>query len=194
MRYRLFIIVVTTGCLTIALSCKKRPAAQPPPTPPAAAASAPTQPLTTPPPSAARPRPVETPSPRQPTESELFSQLSLDELNRQGPLADVYFDFDRVVLTDESLASLQRNSAWLRKWTTTKIMIEGHADERGTNEYNLALGELRAVAARNYLADLGVPSGRITLVSKGEEAPFCQSHDEGCWRQNRRAHFIITGK
>ena len=82
----------------------------------------------------------------------------------------------------------------LKRWTTTKIMVEGHADSRGTNEYNLALGERRADAVRDYLVSLGLPNDRMTIVSKGEEQPFCTEETEACWQQNRRGHFIFTAK
>ena len=82
----------------------------------------------------------------------------------------------------------------MKRWTTTKVMVEGHADSRGTNEYNLALGERRADAVRDYLVSLGVPTDRITIVSKGKESPFWTDKNESCWQQNRRGHFIITAK
>ena len=82
----------------------------------------------------------------------------------------------------------------MKRWTTTKVLVEGHADSRGTNEYNLALGERRADAVRDYLVSLGIPADRITIVSKGEEQPFCSEDGETCWAQNRRGHFIVTAK
>jgi len=82
----------------------------------------------------------------------------------------------------------------MRKWDRTRVLIEGHADERGTNEYNLALGDRRAAAARDYLVNLGIDRSRISIVSKGKEAPFCTEHNEECWYENRRGHFIITAK
>jgi peptidoglycan-associated lipoprotein len=118
----------------------------------------------------------------------------LKELNDEAPLEDVFFAYDSVELTSESRASLQKNLEWLKRWTSTKFMIEGHADSRGTNEYNLALAENRAAAVRDYLASLGLPADRMTVVSKGEEQPFCQEETEACWQQNRRGHFIFTEK
>ena len=82
----------------------------------------------------------------------------------------------------------------MKRWPTTKVMVEGHADTRGTAEYNLALGERRAAAVRDYLVSLGVAADRITIVSKGKEAPFCSEETEACWQQNRRGHFLITAK
>jgi len=106
----------------------------------------------------------------------------------------VFFALDAVDLTEQSRGTLQKDVDWMKKWTTTKVMVEGHADSRGTNEYNLALGERRASVVRDYLASLGVPADRITIVSKGEEQPFCTEENETCWQQNRRGHFIVTAK
>jgi len=106
----------------------------------------------------------------------------------------VFFAYDATDITDEAKAIMQKDVDWIKKWTTTKVMVEGHADSRGTNEYNLALGERRAEAVRNYMVSLGVPLDRMTIVSKGEEQPFCSEENESCWQQNRRGHFIITAK
>jgi peptidoglycan-associated lipoprotein len=109
-------------------------------------------------------------------------------------LAEVFFDLDKADLTDMARASLQKNADWLRRWTQTRIMIEGHADSRGTSEYNLALGERRAASTRDYLVSLGVDVSRVNVVSKGKEEPFCREETEPCWALNRRGHFIITAK
>ena len=106
----------------------------------------------------------------------------------------MFFAYDATDITDEAKAIMQKDVDWIKKWTTTKVMVEGHADSRGTNEYNLALGERRAEAVRNYMVSLGVPLDRMTIVSKGEEQPFCSEENESCWQQNRRGHFIITAK
>jgi len=82
----------------------------------------------------------------------------------------------------------------MKRWTSTQITLEGHCDSRGSSEYNLALGNRRASAVREYLVNLGVPSNRVTLISKGKEQPFCSEDSESCWSQNRRGHFIITAK
>jgi peptidoglycan-associated lipoprotein len=82
----------------------------------------------------------------------------------------------------------------MKRWTSTKVMVEGHADSRGTNEYNFALGDRRAAVSRDYLTGLGIQADRITTVSKGEEQPLCQEETEACWKQNRRGHFILTAK
>jgi peptidoglycan-associated lipoprotein len=120
--------------------------------------------------------------------------MSLDELNAKEPLDDAFFAYDVADLTDATRTALQRDADWLNKWRSVHVVIEGHADERGTNEYNLALGEARANAVRAYLAGLGVDAVRVNIVSKGEEQPFCTQHEESCWIRNRRAHFIMTAK
>ena len=97
-------------------------------------------------------------------------------------------------LGDAARASLQKNAAWLRRWTSTRVLIEGHADARGTSEYNLAPGERRASAVRDYLVTLGIDASRMSIVSKGEEEPLCQEETEGCWSRNRRGHFTVTSK
>jgi peptidoglycan-associated lipoprotein len=124
----------------------------------------------------------------------LFAQKSLDQLNKERPLADVFFELDQSSIRDEGRAALTANATWLKRWSSTRISIEGHCDERGTAEYNLGLGERRANAVKAYLVELGVPADRITIVSKGKESPFCTESNESCWQQNRRGHFIITAK
>jgi peptidoglycan-associated lipoprotein len=110
------------------------------------------------------------------------------------PLSDVLFDYDQSVIRNDARPILQKNADWLRRWTSTRITIEGHCDSRGTNEYNLALGERRANAVREYLVNLGIPGDRLLAVSKGEEAPACTEESEACWQRNRRGHSIITAK
>ena len=168
--------------------------------PAAPAPAAPTPPVvvrTTPPPPPPRVSPSPPPKvdmPAEPTEEEIFARTSLADLNAKEPLDDTFFAYDRVDLTDQDRAALQRNAVWMKKWSRTHVLIEGHADERGTNEYNLALGERRAAETRNYLVSLGIDPARLNIVSKGEEAPFCTADNEGCWHLNRRGHFIITAK
>jgi peptidoglycan-associated lipoprotein len=166
----------------------------PKPQPPAPAATAPAPPPTTP---ATPPPPPPAPAPKPapaPTEDEIFKAKTLEQLNAEKPLGDVNFGYDSTDLSDEARAVLQKNVEWMKKWTTTKVMVEGHADSRGTNEYNLALGERRADAVRDYLVSLGLAADRLTIVSKGEEQPFCSEETESCWQQNRRGHFIVTAK
>src|SRR6185295_1058299 len=96
-------------------------------------------------------------------------------------LADVNFDYDVAELTETARATLQKNADYMRMWTSIRIRVEGHADSRGTNEYNLALGERRAAAVRDYLVGLGIAVARISIVSKGEEEPLCREEVESCW-------------
>ena len=107
------------------------------------------------------------------------------------PLQDIFFDFDKSNIRDDQEAALDGDVAWLKASRTGKITIEGHADERGTNEYNLALGERRAKATRDYLVAAGIDAGRIATVSYGEESPFVLGHDESAWKWNRRSHFVL---
>ena len=119
---------------------------------------------------------------------------SLDELNAERPLGDIYFEYDMSSLRDDARATLQRNADYMRRWMTIKITIEGHADARGTSEYNLALGERRAAAVKDYMVGLGIAADRILAVSKGKESPVCMEMTEACYMQNRRGHFVITAK
>ena len=187
------------GCATAALLCsaltvaacgkKTPPAVMPTPPPVAAPAPEPTKPA--PPPA---PAPAPAPAPRALTEDEIFEKATVDELNKQGILADAFFALDSVELNQESRGTIQKNGEYMKRRMSTKIMVEGHADSRGTNEYNLALAERRAGAVRDYLVSLGIAADRITIVSKGEEAPFCTEESESCWQQNRRGHFLFTAK
>ena len=120
--------------------------------------------------------------------------MSLEELNAAVPLGPVYFELDQSELRPAGQAALQQNAEWMSRWTSTVVLVEGHCDERGTNEYNLALGERRAAAVRDYLVSLGISADRIVTTSRGEESPFCTESDEGCWAQNRRGHFLVTAK
>jgi peptidoglycan-associated lipoprotein len=128
------------------------------------------------------------------TEDELFARKTLEELNAERPLGDALFDYDQFTIREDARSILQANSNWLRRWISTRITIEGHGDSRGTTEYNLALGERRASAVKDYLVSLGVEGNRMLVVSKGEESPVCFAEHESCWQQNRRAHSIITAK
>jgi peptidoglycan-associated lipoprotein len=109
-------------------------------------------------------------------------------------LKDIHFDFDRYNIRLEEAEILKENSALLKKYPGMKFQIEGHCDERGTGEYNLALGERRANSAKKYLVSLGIEPGRISTISYGEERPFDQGHGEDAWTKNRRAHFVILKK
>lgn len=104
---------------------------------------------------------------------------------------DIHFDFDKYDIRDDAKPILKAIADYLMKNNNHRVLIEGHCDERGTNEYNLALGDKRARAAREYLVSLGIPSSRIDTISYGEEKPLCKEHNEECWGKNRRDHFII---
>jgi len=111
-----------------------------------------------------------------------------------GSINDIYFDFDKYELTAESTRTLDANAEWLKANPKHLLLIEGHADERGTVAYNLALGERRAKATQNYLAARGIQSGRVSIISYGEEKPQCAEHAEDCWAKNRRAHFMVKAQ
>jgi peptidoglycan-associated lipoprotein len=106
-------------------------------------------------------------------------------------LVDVFFDFDKYDIRPADAKTLDANAGWLKSNPNHLVLIEGHCDERGTNEYNLALGERRAKSAMNYLVSQGVQANRITIISYGEERPQCNEKTEGCWAKNRRAHFLV---
>jgi peptidoglycan-associated lipoprotein len=114
-------------------------------------------------------------------------------ITRQG-VADIHFAFDRYDLTEESKGTLGTLATFLNQTPDATMTIEGHADERGTTEYNLALGEKRAQAVKDYLVSLGVSSGRLTSVSYGEERPLDPGHNELAWSLNRRAHFLLRAR
>ena len=174
-------------CLATALAaCGKKPPPPPPAPPPPPVETAP------PPPPPPPPTPPPAPTERVPTEEEIFSRMSLAELNAKRPLANVFFALDSSDLTDEARATLQKNADYMKKWNSIKTSVEGHCDERGTAEYNLALGERRAAAVRTYLTSLGIGADRVTVVSKGKEQPVCTARAESCYTQNRRGHVIIT--
>jgi peptidoglycan-associated lipoprotein len=190
---RLRVVLPAVGlcvALGVAGCAKKAPAPAPAPPPPAPATT-PAPPPPPPPPPAPAPAPE---APKPLTEEELFAKKSLDDLNAEKPLGDVFFMYDAATISDEGRATLGKNLEWLRKWTSTRVLVEGHCDNRGTPEYNLALGEQRAAAVRDYLVSLGLPADRVTIVSKGEEQPFCNEDGESCFSQNRRGHFLITAK
>ncbi len=148
----------------------------------------PTQEIPTPPPS----------PPADETEVDPLASEDLrivnEEARRQGFTANIYFELDKSDLLDASRDALARNADFLKRRPEFALTIEGHCDERGTNEYNLALGERRANGVKSYLASLGVSADRVVTISYGEERPVCTASDESCWSQNRRAHLLITGR
>ncbi len=158
------------AALLLALGCASRKQVsttqvEPPPPPPT------TQQDTTQPP----------PPPTTQTES---------ETGTRSTLADAFFDFDEAALRADAKTALENNAKWMEKSSGVNVIVEGHCDERGSVEYNLALGERRSKAAKEYLVSYGIAAGRMTTISYGKERPFDPGHDENSWAQNRRAHFV----
>jgi len=125
------------------------------------------------------------------------SGSSLDQFKRGtlgsggGPLDDIVFDYDSTSLGEQARETLNQNAEWLRANPAARVELEGHCDNRGTVEYNLALGARRATSARDYLVSLGIAAERLTTISYGEELPLCQEDTESCWARNRRVHFAV---
>jgi peptidoglycan-associated lipoprotein len=163
------------------------------PTPPPVATSNPTP--ATPPPTPPEPVRDTTVVPKEPpiTEDPIAS-ADLDAINKNSPFQPVFFALDSYEVDGTSQQALTTNATLLKKYPTWVITIEGHCDERGTAEYNLALGEKRALSAKTYLVSLGIPADRLRTVSYGKEFPFDPGHDENAWAKNRRAHFVVTSK
>lgn len=128
------------------------------------------------------------------SEEEIFEAKSLEEINREAPLEMIHFDFDRYFIREDAKPVLAKNAAWLKKFHSAKVLIEGHCDERGTEEYNLALGEKRAKSTIDYLVSLGISSARIRIISYGKSQPLDTGHNEVSWQKNRRAQFVIIAK
>jgi peptidoglycan-associated lipoprotein len=173
-------------------ACAKKtpPVARPVPPPPTA-----TDPNATRPPTPPTPVPEPQPIPPEPTlSSDDIGSKDIDDINRNSPFQPVFFAYDQFEMDSFAQQALNGNAEILRKYPSWIITIEGHADERGTAEYNLALGERRALAARNYLVSLGIPADRLRTVSYGKEFPFDPGHTEAAWSKNRRAHFVVTSK
>ncbi|MHB8882944.1 MAG: peptidoglycan-associated lipoprotein Pal [Thermodesulfovibrionales bacterium] len=113
---------------------------------------------------------------------------------KEGLFPDVLFDFDKYDVKESYQPALKSLASWMTKNGSARLSIEGHCDDRGTNEYNLALGDRRAKAVRDYIVSLGVPSSKLDTISYGEEKPLCKDQTEDCWAKNRRAHFVVLGK
>jgi peptidoglycan-associated lipoprotein len=185
-------IVVVVVAAAITTGCKKK---QPPvlrPMPPPASEATPTAP--TPPPAPSQPVVEQPVVPAPAIKEDSMTSRSLDELNRDSPLRPVFFDYDSAEVSGDGQAVLDADAALLKKYSSWVVTIEGHCDERGTAEYNLALGERRAVAARTYLVSLGISADRVRTVSYGKEFPFDPAHNDAAYAKNRRAHFVITAK
>ncbi len=128
------------------------------------------------------------------SEEELFQQKSLEELNKDQILKRINFDFDMYTIREDMKPIMQANANWLLKFASVEVLVEGHCDERGTIEYNIALGEKSAEAARNYLVSLGLNAAKVKIISYGKSKPLVQGVDEATYFQNRRAEFVITKK
>jgi len=128
------------------------------------------------------------------SEQEVFMRKSLEEINADKPLETIHFDYDEYFIREDAKPVLERNAAWLNKWNTVRLLIEGHCDERGTEEYNLALGERRAKSTLDYLVSLGISSDRLKIISYGKSQPLDPGQNETAWAKNRRAHFTIIAK
>lgn len=190
MKHRQHAILLIVLGLAFGGSCaKKQPPVARPTTPPPSATADPNRPPAPPTP-VAEPTPV----PPEPVAEDALASRDIDQINKNSPFQPVFFAFDSSDLDSAGQQALNTNAEILKKYSTWVITIEGHADERGTAEYNLALGERRAVAARTYLVSLGVPADRLRTVSYGKEFPFDPGHDEAAWARNRRAQFVVTSK
>jgi len=130
------------------------------------------------------------PGPAESTLSEPSGDSSASVAGDSSTLGDIYFDFDQYVIRTDALPVIEANAAWIKSVPGKSVLIEGHCDERGTQAYNLVLGEKRARSAKRYLEDLGVPGSRLKIISYGEIRPFCREHNEDCYKLNRRAHFV----
>ncbi len=146
---------------------------------------------------AAPPSPAAAPKPAPAAKADPGTTSSLDALRKGesaagGPLKDVSFNFDSAALSESARATLKANADWLKGNPTARVQIEGHCDERGAADYNMALGAKRAQAAMDYLATLGIAANRLATISYGEEIPACKEKSEECWARNRRARFVVS--
>lgn len=192
LRARHFVLILAV-VLVAAGACRKTPpVARPTPPPPAPFPGAPPPPTTPPAPT---PVPEPPPVPVEPAiTADPLTTSAIDEINKNSPLKPVFFAYDSDELDEAARTILNEDAEILKRYPTWVITVEGHTDERGSAEYNLALGERRALAAKNYLVTLGIPAERLRTVSYGKEFPFDPGHDENAWALNRRAHFMLTAK
>lgn len=168
----------------ITLSCRKKVEETPPPPPPQVEEQPAVEKVE---------KPVVVKEPEL-TDEEIFARKTLEELNREAPVQMIHFDYDRFFVREDAKPVLEANAAYLKKWTSIKVLIEGHCDERGTEEYNLALGEKRAKSTFDYLVSLGISPDRIKTISYGKSQPIDTGHNEIAWQKNRRAQFTIIEK
>ena len=177
-----------------AVGCRTKKTPAPVTAPPVATETAP--PVVAPPPTRVEP-PVDFVKP-EPAVTEEVLPSDIDELNRvaqqRGYIQDAFFAFEESTLSADAQSALTNSANWLKKNSSYGLLIEGHCDERGTEQYNLALGDRRANTAKEYLQTLGIDASRLRTVSYGEERPFDAGHDESAWAKNRRDHLVIIGK
>jgi peptidoglycan-associated lipoprotein len=188
-RYAVLFAAVMTVAAVGACAKRQPPVARIPPPPGAGAGDAANRPAAPPTP-VTEPRPI----PPEPLAGDDISGRDIGDINKNSPFQPVFFALDSSDVDAAGQKALNANAEILKKYTTWVITIEGHSDERGTAEYNLALGERRAMAARTYLVSLGIPADRLRTVSYGKEFPFDPGHTETSWSQNRRAQFVLTSK
>lgn len=189
-RYAVVLLVLAVAVIAGACGKKKPPVARPTPPPPGTTSPGEVRPPTPP-----EPVPETAAIPPEPkiTSDPLVSG-DLETINKNSPFQPVFFALDSSEVDQAGQQALNADAEILKKYAGWTITIEGHCDERGTAEYNLALGERRALAAKTYLVSLGIPADRLRIVSYGKEFPFDPGHDEAAWSKNRRAHFVVTSK
>ena len=190
---RMICISLSVAALVMT-GCARRPAltavSAPAPTGAAAQIAPPPQPAALPQTTVVVPPPVVALAPPAPA-PQPAERPAPKEFAAVPQMADIHFDFDKYNIRPGDARVLDANAQWLKDHADHLVLIEGHCDERGTNEYNQVLGERRAMATLNYLVSRGVQANRITTISYGEERPLCTEHNEGCWSKNRRAHFLV---
>jgi len=195
---RLHALLLVLGTAAAISGCVKstKPANTPAPAPSLFPGSASTRGSATPVSGEVPPPPVVIPMDPSVTalSSNPLNNASVVDINKDSPLRAVFFAYDSDALDDAARATMSANADVLRKYGTWVVTVEGHCDERGTAEYNLALGDRRAQAVKNYMVSLGVPADRLKTVSYGSEFPFAPGHDEKSWSENRRGHFMLTAK
>jgi peptidoglycan-associated lipoprotein len=190
-RSKALALAITVAVAIVAACAKKQPPVNnPPPAPPPAVGTTGTKPS----PPAPPPAPPTVPAEPDPISGKPYGSYSVDDWNNpeKSPLKPVFFHFDSDQLDDLGRQVLQENAKLLQEYPALVITIEGHCDERGTPEYNLALGERRALSTKSFLVSLGIGGDRLQTVSYGKEFPFDTGHSEEAWAKNRRAHFMVT--
>ena len=180
-------LLLVCGVVAVGVACSKKPVKTAPAVEPAPMEQPAPAPTTVP-----KDTSFESTAPTRVDDSILSQDLAA--LNTKGYLKDVFYEFDKADIREDQRNFLSANAEWLRKYGTVRLLIEGHCDERGTSQYNLALGDKRANAAKDYLVSLGIDGSRIETRSLGKERPFDAGHDESAWAKNRRAHFVVTAK